>query len=280
MTTTSTVRAASVTCLLIALGIGPAVLLVAGCGQDDPQSQGRQQRRQAATSQPAGHGAEHATAPKAKRVGDPYLLAVDPVTGAELPAAGKQVIVQHEGRELRFGDERSAQRFKASPDTYLADVDQRLVAQQLPHYPLETCVVSGEKLGDMGNPIDFVYSNRLVRFCCKSCRKTFLEQPDKYLDAIDEAAIDRQEAHYALKTCLVSGEDLGTMGAPIDRVMGNRLVRFCCKGCITQFRADPLTYLAQLDKAVQSRDGSEPAPTSQPRGEHHDENEDHSEHEH
>ncbi len=61
-------------------------------------------------------------------------------------------------------------------------------------YPLDTCVVSGDKLedGDMGPPIDYIYkqagqADRLVRFCCESCIKTFNKDPQKYLKLIDAA---------------------------------------------------------------------------------------------
>ena len=62
-------------------------------------------------------------------------------------------------------------------------------------YPLDTCVVSGDKLADsdMGPPINYVYKeegkpDRLVRFCCKGCIKKFKKDPAKYLKEIDEAA--------------------------------------------------------------------------------------------
>jgi YHS domain-containing protein len=55
-------------------------------------------------------------------------------------------------------------------------------------YPLTTCVVSGETLGEMGEPVIFNYEGREVRFCCKMCRKDFLKDPAKYLKMIDDAA--------------------------------------------------------------------------------------------
>lgn len=55
-------------------------------------------------------------------------------------------------------------------------------------YPLTTCVVSGEKLGDMGEPYVFQYEGREVRFCCKNCKKDFLKDPAKYLKKLDDAA--------------------------------------------------------------------------------------------
>ena len=62
-------------------------------------------------------------------------------------------------------------------------------------YPLETCVVSGDKLEvtSMGAPVDYIHkeagkADRLVRFCCKDCVKDFKKDPAKYLKKIDDAA--------------------------------------------------------------------------------------------
>ena len=63
-----------------------------------------------------------------------------------------------------------------------------VVQAQLPTYPLQTCVVSGDKLGGMGNPVDYVHEGRLVRFCCSGCIATFKRDPAKYLKMIDDAA--------------------------------------------------------------------------------------------
>jgi hypothetical protein len=57
-------------------------------------------------------------------------------------------------------------------------------------YPLKTCVVSGEDLGSMGNPVVIVHDGREVKFCCKSCVKQFKKDPEKYLKKLDEAAPD------------------------------------------------------------------------------------------
>jgi hypothetical protein len=63
-----------------------------------------------------------------------------------------------------------------------------VIQAQLPTYPLQTCVVSGEKLGGMGNPVNYVHEGRLVRFCCSGCIDTFKKDPGKYLKLIDDAA--------------------------------------------------------------------------------------------
>jgi len=54
-------------------------------------------------------------------------------------------------------------------------------------YPLKTCVVSGEKLGEMGKPYVFTHEGREIQLCCKSCLKDFNKEPAKYVKKIEEA---------------------------------------------------------------------------------------------
>ena len=76
-------------------------------------------------------------------------------------------------------------------------------------------------------------------------------------DAFDLA---RAKASYPLTTCVVSGESLagGDMGAPIDYVYKqdgkpDRLVRFCCKMCVSTFKKDPAKYLKVIDEAAAAK---------------------------
>lgn len=60
-------------------------------------------------------------------------------------------------------------------------------------YPLDTCVVSGEKLDSMDDLVKYAYKTpdgkeREVRFCCKGCIKKFKKDPEKHLKILDEAA--------------------------------------------------------------------------------------------
>ena len=48
------------------------------------------------------------------------------------------------------------------------------------------------------------------------------------------------------KTCPVTGNELGSMGAPIKRQVGERVVFLCCPACIEKFDASKDKYLAQL----------------------------------
>ncbi len=179
--------------------------------------------------------------------GAPYLLPQDPVSGQALAQVQKPIVMNHNGREIRFASKASAQKFQANPTHYLASIDKKMIQMQKKLYPLKTCVVSGGKLGgNVGEPIDYIYKNRLIRFCCEGCVDSFVKSPAGSLAKLNEAAIADQKDTYPLKTCLVSGGSLGSMGDPIDRVYAGRLVRFCCKGCIKKFTTHPQKYLAKL----------------------------------
>jgi YHS domain-containing protein len=54
-------------------------------------------------------------------------------------------------------------------------------------YPLQTCVVSGQKLGEMGDPYVFSYKGREIKLCCKGCQKAFDKEPEKYIKKLEEA---------------------------------------------------------------------------------------------
>ena len=54
----------------------------------------------------------------------------------------------------------------------------------VPSYPLKTCFVSGDNLED---PVDALYGDRLLRFCCKGCLRSFNKNPAKFLPRLDAA---------------------------------------------------------------------------------------------
>ncbi len=113
-------------------------------------------------------------------------------------------------------------------------------------YPLEICIVTGEKLGEMGEPVSRTYDGREVKFCCKMCIKGFEKDQAKWMKKLDDAIIEAQSAAYPLETCVVSGEKLGAMGEPVNYLYKNQLVKLCCKGCISTLEKDPQTYLKAL----------------------------------
>lgn len=55
---------------------------------------------------------------------------------------------------------------------------------------------------------------------------------------------------YPLKTCVVSGEALGSMGAPQAYKVGDVEVQLCCPMCLAKFNADPAKYAAMVTAAT------------------------------
>ena len=52
-------------------------------------------------------------------------------------------------------------------------------------YPIDTCIVSDDKLGEMGKPVVFEYKGQEIKLCCKSCRKDFDKDPAKFLKKLE-----------------------------------------------------------------------------------------------
>ncbi|CAN5787682.1 hypothetical protein BH11VER1_BH11VER1_37780 [soil metagenome] len=53
---------------------------------------------------------------------------------------------------------------------------------------------------------------------------------------------------YPLKVCVVSGNELGSMGKVVTKVYDGQEMKFCCKPCVKKFDANPAKYLAKLRK--------------------------------
>ena len=73
--------------------------------------------------------------------------------------------------------------------------------------------------------------------------------------APDAAWLAKAKATYPLKTCVVSDKEIGgSMGEGLDYIhkqdgQPDRLVRFCCKDCVDDFKKEPAKYLKLIDEA-------------------------------
>lgn len=79
------------------------------------------------------------------------------------------------------------------------------------------------------------------------------------LSPVKDASPDwlaQAKAAYPTTQCVVSEDKLGgDMGGPVDYVYktegkADRLVRFCCKDCVKDFKKDPEKYLTLIDQAA------------------------------
>ena len=109
------------------------------------------------------------------------------VSGDKLPE--KPVDFVWNNRLIRVANDAEKAKFAAEPVKYMKELDKAVIAAQLKTYPLDKCMVSHESLtgGDMDEPVDLVIGGRLIRLCCKSCKKDLYEDPAAYIAQVDEA---------------------------------------------------------------------------------------------
>lgn len=67
---------------------------------------------------------------------------------------------------------------------------------------------------------------------------------------------------YPLKTCIVTDNDLGSMGEETSLTHEGQVVKFCCAPCEKKFLKNPARYLAKL--APEKSGEKTPAPTPAP----------------
>jgi hypothetical protein len=172
-----------------------------------------------------------------------YAIGTCIVSGERLGASTVNHV--HNNRLVRLANADAVTAFKADPKKHLDALDKRIIETQLPGYPMENCPVGGP-LGSMGDPVNFIYMNRLVRLCCGACEKSLVSDPGKYLGKLDAAYSKHQREQYPMDSYVVTGAKLGSMGEPVEVVAGTTLVRLCCESCLPKFKANPVEFLANL----------------------------------
>lgn len=223
-------------CTIIFAGSALTMTSTTSIAQGHGHAPSDQEQQEQAT---ASHDEKHVSV-----IGDPYTLETCPISGMNLGSMGDPVVKTIAGREVRFCCDACAERFEADTRSQFEKIDEQMIEDQKPHYPLDNCIVTGMKLGSMGDPFDHMHRNRLVRFCCAGCVEPFESETTKYLETLDSAVIETQKPDYKLDdTCVVSAEDVRDQGEAVELVFANRLVRFCCTGCVLDFNKNPARYL-------------------------------------
>lgn len=184
---------------------------------------------------------------------DLYTMDTCPISGEKLGSMGDPVVKVFDGREVRFCCKSCPPKFEKDLAKSLAKLDEAIIKDQRPLYPVETSIVSGKALP--AKPVEWVYHNRLVLLAGESEKAEFLKDPAKHLSVLDKAVIAAQGKDYSIKTCPVSGEKLGGMGEPVNVVLGGRLVRLCCNMCEKDLKKNPAKFIAIVDAARSSTAG-------------------------
>ena len=189
-----------------------------------------------------------------------YPLDVCAVSGKKLGSMGKPIDFMHEGRQVRFCCRGCVPRFQKGPEKYLAEINKKIIEAQKKSYPVDHCLLSNEKLDESAK--DMVVKNRLVRVCCGGCVKKINKDSEAVLKKLDAAIIQKQTKDYPLTKCVISEEDLGSMGPAKDVIVGNTLIKVCCPGCISKVTADPAKFIEMVNSAKKSDPPTEGKPAT------------------
>jgi hypothetical protein len=125
-------------------------------------------------------------------------------------------------------------------------------------YPLDTCIVAGEKLGAdavtvvLKDQKDPVQEGRQLKFCCQKCVAKFEANPGEYLAKLDAEIIKKQRDSYPLDYCIaMPDEKLGEDAQAF--VVGNRCYVTCCKKCTRNMQKGAARYVMAYEKAVMAK---------------------------
>jgi YHS domain-containing protein len=128
-------------------------------------------------------------------------------------------------------------------------------------FPLDTCPVSGEKLGKDAVTVvldgmkDSKLNGTQVKFCCPKCEASFKADPAKFTGKMNEAIV-KAAGPYALKNCIVMKDEVLESDAKTV-VHQNRVYRLCCKKCVGRFEKDPAKYAKEYEtQVIASQKGS------------------------
>lgn len=172
-----------------------------------------------------------------------YPLTSCVVSDEELDA--EATVFEVEGREIRTCCGKCQKKVVAKPEAYLPKIDEKLIAAQSANYALDTCPVSGKKIGSMGKGHEMIVAGTLVRLCCDKCVDKAKKDADKTVAAVKNAAYEKQKAAYAMTKCVVSGHDLDPADTT-DVMYGLTLVRLCCEDCVDDLKKNPTEVIAKI----------------------------------
>ncbi|MDX9912508.1 MAG: hypothetical protein RBS39_11810 [Phycisphaerales bacterium] len=197
-----------------------------------------------------GAGVRQLRGPQATYV---YPLDVCVVTGESLAEKKKPQVRKVDGREVRLCCGNCSSAFRKDPEKWWPKVDAAIIEAHRVHYPLTNCVVGGGPLGSMGEPVDHVVNNRLVRLCCAHCIGKIDSKSEAYFAKMDTDIADMQRAGYPSDACVIDGTPLPEGDKAVEVILANRLFRLCGEGCKKKLEERPWEAMAALDAAYAAK---------------------------
>ncbi|MEQ1634648.1 MAG: hypothetical protein ABL997_19880 [Planctomycetota bacterium] len=142
----------------------------------------------------------------------------------------------------------SAQGNEPAPAGKPAPAQEPKLVHKAALYPIDTCIASNEPLDK--DAVTFEANGTTFKTCCDKCKAKVEADVATFQKKLDEASKNAQLAHYPLAVCTVSGEELGSMGAPVQLMLEGTLVQLCCKSCTKKALAKPADMIAKVKKAA------------------------------
>lgn len=97
----------------------------------------------------------------------------------------------------------------------------------------------------MKTTISSLFATALIGFILVACATPESAQSSP----ASPAATPKVEAKikaYPLDTCIVTDNDLDSMGGEIVKIYDGQEIKFCCKPCVKKFEANQAKYLKKL----------------------------------
>lgn len=126
-------------------------------------------------------------------------------------------------------------------------------------YLLDTCIVSGDKIGSMGKPVVIIQDGNEIKFCCNDCPKDFAKDTAKYMKMIADAekklpanattVKDGPVKPYPLDYSIGSGDKLAGVAKPIVVIYNGQEIKFAKKSDQDAFNKDPMGVLQKIADA-------------------------------
>jgi hypothetical protein len=116
---------------------------------------------------------------------DDYPLDTCIISGKALDSKGEPVSIIVANREVKLCCGGCVKPASADAEKTIAKLDEAVIAAQSDDYKATKCPISGKELGSMGDPIDLVVANRLVKICCAGCEKGVMKDPLAAFSKID-----------------------------------------------------------------------------------------------
>ncbi|MGE3173605.1 MAG: hypothetical protein AB7O97_13355 [Planctomycetota bacterium] len=153
------------------------------------------------------------------------------------PLGENQVTVMYGTTMVKFCCQGCADRFAETPHRWLPRLQAGTANEwiQVDAPARTTCIVTGKPLGD--GAVTFTVKDRTWSTCCEKCKIRVEGNPLGYIEKLEQELRTAGAADYPLDTCPISGETLGSMGAPVELVLDGTLVRLCCDKCAARAKA-------------------------------------------